>query len=407
MRVSRPSLFVVALSSVLLTLIGIGAIHAITTAKSSGDNDEAITPEDWKFPTPEDWGRVDFEKLASVMSRLTDTSDLKKTAVAATFLVSRVESGPPPDGREIDLSYVDGVYQCTNRVFLAGSLIEYFHPEAQIRRTGMASVPGQGSHSTMEVFLPEQDGWGHFDPSSGTYFTQDGLLFGPVLSMSRIFASPDVVDAPGPVAPLVERRSAQEWIEPTGHRQTLETLIAVEPGYARSNFPLKSMLEQASAFGPMIPSRPIVNRIYLDTKTDSAYEGLVEENGRIRSTLNVVRRDGSITTWLNKIGISPRGLNVVPVYFISSLEAGRNYALEFTFVFRTPGFEVSPECISGCRLFESESILTESKSAKNSIWEISVSFRATRKDAEIIMFHNGTELNQRASIGRIAVTSDL
>jgi hypothetical protein len=357
-------------------------------------------PADLKLPDASAWGG-DVPKLTAAVRRLagSDASFLRSVQ-AATILVSRLgQAGDWAVGRR-GRSLI-----CAVRAKLMASILRELNPKSAIRLAGMASVPRQGAHSALEVFVPAQKRWGYFDPSSGTFFTRDGTLDGPVVSMAELFARPELVEQPGPFAPAVEREKTTPALFDLGDR--LESVARLQPGFTRSNFPLRSMIEEAAAYGAYVSSETVVNPVVLDMDGTHLYDGITEEDGRVRNRLQAWRHEkrGRYVSWLDCLGIEGSGLNVTPSYELRGLEPGRDYLLRLTMTRVAAGFTVRPLPVRGCRFYRRSMRQTLPTKRTGELFVYELRFRATSAEAIILLTHEGTAPRDGARIGRIELVA--
>ena len=360
----------------------------------------AAAATDLLLPDVSAWSG-DVVHLAEAARRLAGpNATFLRIVQAATTLVSRL-------GRAGDwqVGLTGGPLDCAVRAKLLATIVRDIDPDSYIRIAGMASVPRQGAHTALEIYVPAQHRWGFFDPSSGIFFTRDGALEGLVLSMAELFARPEFVGDPGPFAPSVQRRNTAPESFELGHQ--LETVVRLQPGFTGNNFPLRDMIEQAAAYGAYVPSEPIVNRIVIDMNGTHVFDGIVEKNGRIRSRLSAFRHKnrGPYVSWLHRLGISTGGLNVTPSYELKGLEAGRDYALRITMTRVSQGFAVRPLPVRGCRFIQRSmrQVLPFRRSGELLVYEIPL--RATGTEAIVLLTHDGRKPGDEARIGRIELIS--
>ncbi|MAG93396.1 MAG: hypothetical protein CMJ48_06565 [Planctomycetaceae bacterium] len=355
---------------------------------------------DLKLPDATAWGG-DVPKLTTAVRRLAgpDASFLRSVQ-AATTLVSRL-------GQAGDWTVGGGgrSLSCAVRAKLMASIVRELDPDSVIRLAGMASVPRQGAHSALEVFVTAQRRWGYFDPSSGTFFSRDGTLDGPVVSMAELFARPELVQEPGPFAPTVERKEIAPDAFDLGDR--LENVARLQPGFTRSNFPLRSMIEEAAAYGAYVASETVVNTVVLDMAGVHVYDGIVEEDGRVRNRLQAWRHEdrGRHVSWLDRLGVASSGLNVTPSYELRGLEAGRDYLLRLTMTRIAAGFTVRPLPLRNCRFFERAMRRAWPAKRAGSLFVYDLPFRSTGTEAIIVLTHEAAVPGTEARIGRIELVA--
>lgn len=329
---------------------------------------------------------------------------LEKTSITANFIVSKMNSGPR--------SYVNystylanGLYSCTTRALLVGSLIKYFFPNALVRRAGIASIPRQVSHSVLEIWLPQYESWAFLDSSSGIYFTSDGTVLGRILSMSEVFSNPWLVDWPGPIAPKVDRTNRKISPRNITFSSKIGDLIGPEPGYFRNNFPLKQIILKASSYGRYNPEKPSVNHVYFNMKNGHhTYTIYGLKDGKIEK--KVVRDSkGKRLSWLNRVGISEVGLNLVQLYHISGLDNQKRYSIAVETFKRRRGFNAFLAPVRGCRI-ESQKQYHVGQDGKFIFEKIKARFVSSGDEADLILFHNGKILNDTAFIKSISLNRD-
>jgi hypothetical protein len=220
------------------------------------------------------------------------------------------------------------------------------------------------------------------------------------MSVAEVFFRPETVASPGPIAPQMDRVDCPPCELDLG--DDLSAVVAATPGFRKSNFPLRDMLEQAEVYGAYRPERPIVRPVELDADGRRAYDGLRVTGGEVRNRMSAMKTEAGHKSWLHHVGISPRGLNLLPAYVVGNVRPGREYTLRITLFYRSDeDFRLTPVAVTGCRLATHRHELRPATVEGRAMETLSVRFRARAKQAVILLLHNGRDLNERASIGRI------
>jgi hypothetical protein len=259
----------------------------------------------------------------------------------------------------------------------------------------MASVPGQASHTTLEVLLPGEDSWSWFDPSAGIFFTEDGSRSSPILSQQEVFSDPSIVDRIGPIAPRADRIAGP----PRAVRLAppLDRHLAAEPGFSRPGFPLRRMLELATAWGSGDPDAPTPAFIDLDLqRTPSIEAARLTADGDIQRL--VLRDDQRRLTWHDRLGVSASGINSVPVVRISGCRPGQPVLLRIRFVPRHPDVDPRPLVTSGGRLATSDLIRTGRKAGKDPECELRARIVPDAPVVHLAVLHGGDAPQERAVV---------
>lgn len=347
------------------------------------------------------WGDGLDECVEHVRKLAGPHASFLRLCIAANVLVASMPGGSKQTdwGRYLD----EGLYRCTIRAELMRAIVARMEPSAKTRHAGMATVPAQGAHSVLEVFIPGQGRWGYFDPSRGAVFTRDGTLDGQVLSIQEVFFKPELVDEPGPIVPSAGRVAGRPRDVDLG--DDLDACVVTSPGFNTPRFPMKAILSGARCYGAYIPGYPLVNPVYLKVGDRTAYDGLEVVNGQVRNRLSAHKSDGRYISWLDKAGTSLRGLNVIPAYIMDALSEGREYSLAITFTHIAPAQgRFIPLNVIGCRLLERTPELTKIAIHGETMTRMQIRFRA-RQDRAIIMIVPDPYAEARfGSIGRIELT---
>lgn len=345
-----------------------------------------------------DWGEAALRDIESaVASVASPDAPLRERIIAANLVVSRMRNGPPagtnanwPD--YLALGLANG--SCGRRAELLATLIERMAPGTPTRHAGMASVPQQVGHTTLEVQLVPGT-WSWFDPSPGLFFTEDGTLEGRILSQQEVFADPSIVDRIGPFAPIDDRQDVAP--RAVAFAGTLTSLIQREPGFTRSNFPLREMLETASSWGTEDPLDPRPGRMHLHAiERPELIAATLDEEGRIVRAA-VRSTDGRRLAWHGRAGVSSRGINVVPVVEIDGLTPGRTYEFAVRWVERDPDVLLSPLVATGGRIAQWQRT-REPGPDREDIFEIAATNVADADACVVVLLHAADEYNERAEI---------
>lgn len=374
------------------------------TTPDRGDHNGSIKAS-LQVPTPpvpiERWGDGLDECVEHVRKLAGPAPSFLRLCIAANVLVASMPAGP----KQTDWTrYLDeGLWSCAIRAEVMRAIVVRMSPNAKTRHAGMATVPVQGAHSVLEVFIPSQNRWGYFDPSTGAVFTRDGTLNGQVLSMQEVFFRPEIVDDPGPIVPSAPRAKGAPHDVDLG--DNLDTCVVRKPGFKTRRFPMKAIFSEARCYGSYIPGYPLINPVYLKLGQRTTYDGLRVIDGRLTNKLGAHKDGGRYISWLNRAGTSNRGLNVIPAYIMDALSEGREYSLAITFARIVPAQgRFIPLNVIGCRLLERAPKLTKIAIHGKTMTRMQIRFRA-RQDRAIIMIVPDPYAEARlGSIGRIELT---
>lgn len=349
-------------------------------------------------PAKRDWGGASLRDAQQAAEGLVPAgANVRERVIAANLVVSRMRNGPPagtPDTWPdyLTLGLANG--SCGRRAELLATLIDRMAPGTPTRHARMASVPKQGAHTTLEVQL-KPGRWAWFDPSAGLFFTVDGTLDGRVLSQQEVFADPSIVDRLGPFAPVNERQDvAPHRVTFAG---TIDEHIQREPGFTRSNFPLRSMFETASSWGSEDPFDPRPGRLFLHaTERPEIVAATLDDQGRIIRNKQRAA-DGRLLAWQGRAGVSSRGINVVPVVEIDGLQPGSTFDLVITWIERDADVVMTPLVATGGRVSRWTRVTTGSRIHRD-VHELTATIVPESETCVVVLMHAADEYNERAEI---------
>jgi len=399
---ARRTVLVAGATGVIIGLVA-GPEFFSSDARGTGEETwpdiaAVSTAEDRELRPPSQWGSAAFDEvLAAVDHLMPPGSPIRDRIMAANLLISRMDNGGRTPVTEWSDYLQSGLRNgsCGRRAMLLAGVIRHWDPAIPVRFAGMASVPGQASHTTLEVRLPETNQWSWFDPSSGVIFTEDGTLDGRILSQNEAFADPSIVDRIGPLAPRgprVEGPPRRVRLDPP-----LSEHLATDPGFSRPNFPLRRMLELSTAWGSGDPLEPRPGRVQLHVEDSSRIEAArIREDGSIERL--VLRDDERRLTWHDRAGVSSSGINVVPVIAIDGLMPGEHVELIVRAVPRHRDIRLRPFVSDGARL--ARATLTEGteRAGRDSVVVLSMHLVAHAERAVVSILHGGDERNEHAVV---------
>lgn len=355
------------------------------------------TVRDRDLRPPADWGTDAFAEVLETIDALAGpNASLRRRVIAANLVVSRMDNG----AREPVESWSDHLESglrngsCGRRADLLGGIVRAWEPDLPLRFCGMASVPKQASHTTLEVWLPDQGGWAWFDPSAGLYFTDGGAPEGRILTQAEVFADPSIVDRVGPWAPAIDRiEGPPRAVRPEG---PLDALVTRTPGFALPNFPLRRMLELSTAWGSGDPHDPRPAHVRLHARDLPRVEAARLEEGRVRSV--VLRDDERRLTWQDRAGVSANGINVVPVVEIDGLRPGERAHLVVRAIPRHRDVRLRPLAVDGVRIARTRLAADPAATSDQPVVELTVELVATGRRALVALLHGGDDRNERAVV---------
>ena len=407
---ARPSASPVVRRTVIVAgaaglLLGLVAGPRLFSTDAWG-TDENVWPEaaavssarDAELRPPATWGQAAFEDVLAAIDELTPTTaPMRDRIMAANLLISRMDNGsrePVTDWSDyLESGLRNG--SCGRRAMLLAGVIRHWDPSIPVRFAGMASVPGQASHTTLEVRLPGATDWSWFDPSSGIVFTEDGLIGGRILSQNEAFADPSIVDRIGPIAPQGPRVGGSPRkvrLEPP-----LTDHAAAVPGFSRHGFPLRRMMELSTAWGSGDPLEPRPGRVRLHVDDAPRIEAArVRADGSIERM--VLRDEERRLTWHDRAGVSSSGINVVPVIAIEGLEPGQRVQLLVRAVPRHRDIRLRPLVNDGARLARATLTRDPEAAGRDPVLVLTVEFVAHAERAVISILHGGDDRNEHAVV---------
>ncbi len=379
-----------------------GGVRVFSVAFWSGADQVVPRPvgtiRDRELPSASKWGKEAFaDVLESIDALVPPNASLREFVIAANLIVSRMDNGPIEQtsnwGDYLETGLRNG--SCGRRALLLARLIRTFDRDVPLRFAGMASVPMQASHTTLEVWLDDQASWGWFDPSAGLFFTENGEPDGRILSQREVFADPSIVSRVGPWTPLIERVPGPP--REVCFEGPIDELIDREPSFSLPNFPLQRMLELSTAWGSGEIDMPIPSSIRLVWPDKARHEtARLNPDGSLKRL--ILRDNDRRLTWQELAGINTRGYNVVPVVCISGLTPGERMIFHVRAVLPSGDIRLRPLITEGGRLAKINIAQVEDAPGRSPVIDIRAVFIPSDTETTIVLMHSGDERNEKANI---------
>lgn len=361
------------------------------------DSFKKISQQDSWIPKPEQWGNREFLKLCDTVKRLAEDRTLRAHAIATALVISQIPNGSSNPGNEIALSLTKGMGNgsCTRRAQLMASVLYDAFSDISMRLAGMGSVPAQGSHTFLEVFLPSQNSWAYFDPSSSVFFTERGWN-SRILSSKEVYADPNIVDRVGPWVAKSQHRLPNVAAAFEMNGSAHEYMHRV-PGFSSNRYPLLDMYENARWMGSMDAGEVHINKVKLAAGETIAFRN---DNAPAFPRLKV-KRNGILLTQGDIVGMV-RGAIFTQAYVLYDLEPDGQYILDFL-IYHPQDIVFYPVCLDDCRIAKIE--CTDLNGQKN-LRRVKVYLHARDTRALVVLWHSEKQPNRKIYLVSVGLYED-